>query len=489
MGLDDGAKATVLRSSSWDNLARIRYHVEETLLHNEAGAPKLIGRTLPEQLTRGATMRTTIFNMVSTMLGSGMLSLPHTFAQLGLLGGLGMMLLIPFVGEITIWFVAFAAESANQMKHGVEPVSTLPAIVELVLGRNTALLSAVSLIILNYGVAVSYCVVIKGLLPLTFQALTGLATPPSQAACLAFVSFTCLFPLSALKTTDQMRWASIVSVVLVYVFVFYIVAAGIMTLAEVPGALHKLLHPTSLVRGGVTEWLQAAPVVGFSYLCHQNVPTFYAEMRRQRSAGATSRWASKATKFRCGSRAAMVVALALYLATGLGGYAAFGTDTKPNVLLNFNPGPDAVLPDASVIGLRAAFVGTMVSTFPTISHGLRTSLHALCLPYREATAAIRWSEAAVLVLLVGLVSNAVDNLGLVFQLVGSTCGSVLMFILPASLFLFGAREEQEGAAVAAADAGVVGRVGDTVLAWLAVLFGLTVLIGSNVVTYVLTDPS
>ena len=152
-----------------------------------------------------------------------------------------------------------------------------------------------------------------------------------------------------------------------------------------------------------------------------------AEMRRQRSAGATSRWASKATKFRCGSRLASTRALSRHWTWRL---RRLRDGHQAERATEFQPGPDAVLPDASVIGLRAAFVGTMVSTFPTISHGLRTSLHALCLPHREATAAIRWSEAAVLVLLVGLVSNAVDNLGLVFQLVGSTCGSVLMFILP-----------------------------------------------------------
>ena len=51
------------------------------LLADEA-APQTIGRMLPPQfLTEGATMRSTVFNLVSTCLGSGMLALPATLAK------------------------------------------------------------------------------------------------------------------------------------------------------------------------------------------------------------------------------------------------------------------------------------------------------------------------------------------------------------------------------------------------------------------------
>ena len=464
-----------------NSLARITQHLEYVLLHDEKGvaATKLIGRTLPDHLTRGASMRTTVFNLVSTMLGSGMLTLPWVLAQLGLGGGLVVMLLVPLLGERTIGFVGMAAEQAPGDESSLR---TLPAVVERKLGKSAALLGAITLITLNFGVCVSYAVVIKGLLPDQIQAVARLAEPPSPAVSLALVSAVFLLPLSALRTMEQMRYASIASVVLVYVFVLMVCAAGAITVMREAGTPHGDVddEPTRWFRGGVHEWLRAVPIVAFSYLCHQNVPTFFAELRRQRSAERPSRWPSKAAKFGAGTRWAMVIAAALYTATAWGGYAAFGDHAQPNILLNFVPGPTQPLPDASVVGLHAAFVATMICTFPTMSHGLRTSLHSLAFPEQPETALFRWSEAAALVIIITSTAAAVDNLGLVFQLAGSTCGSLLAFILPASLRILGSpsssRVSTEGGVMAAVDAAV---------AWFAMAFGLTVLIGSNVVTFLL----
>ena len=89
---------------------------------------------------------------------------------------------------------------------------------------------------------------------------------------------------------------------------------------------------------------------------------------------------------------ALLIAGLLYTATGIGGYAAFGVDSSPDVLDNFLPGPMQPLPDAVVLALRAAFAGCMISTFPTLSYGLRTSLHALAFPGRDESALLRWTE-------------------------------------------------------------------------------------------------
>ena len=497
------ADFTYQRSS----LARITQHLEYVLLHDEKGAAatKLIGRTLPDHLTRGASMRTTVFNLVSTMLGSGMLTLPWVLGQLGLGGGLAVMLLVPLLGERTIGFVGVASEQAPG---DASSLRTLPAVVERTLGKSAALLGAITLITLNFGVCVSYAVVIKGLLPDQIQAVARLDAPPSPAASLALVSVVCLLPLSALRTMEQMRYASIASVVLVYVFVAMVCAAGAITVmheAETPrggdggdgggdiGNIGGGDEPAARwFRGGVREWLQAVPIVAFSYLCHQNVPTFFAEMRRRSSTERDSRWPSKAAKFGAGTRWAMGIAAALYTATAWGGYAAFGDRAQPNILLNFVPGKEQPLPDASVVALHAAFVATMICTFPTMSHGLRTSLHTLAFPERPETALFRWCEAALLVVAIASTAAAVDNLGLVFQLAGSTCGSLLAFILPASLRLLapprtlvGGKDGTTTSEGAASRRGALMAAADVAVAWVAMVFGLTVLIGSNVVTFLL----
>ena len=171
----------------------------------------------------------------------------------------------------------------------------------------------------------------------------------------------------------------------------------------------------------------------------------------------------------------MAVATVLYMLTAWGGYAAFGVQAQPNVLLNFKPGPHQPLSMPTIAGIRAAFVGTMVFTFPTMSHGLRTSLHTLAFEDHPETALYRWLEALGLVAAIAGVAAAVDNLGLVFQLVGSTCGTLLMFIMPASFKLFGRTEEEVDV--------TLGEVVERGFAWLAMCFGVAVLVGSNAVTF------
>ena len=492
-----------------DSLTRLALHVEEALLHNEKGAPKLIGRTLPDSLGHGASLRTTIFNLVSTMLGSGMLSLPWVLACLGMGGGLIVMVLVPLLSERTIWWCAKAAEvPPSPLDPELEQLATLPAVVERSLGKRVALLGALTMVSLNFGVSVSYCVVIKGLLPSQLHALANLLLgtdlteePLGPTASLMAVSALVLVPLTSLKTTEQMKLASIASVILVYVFVGIMCAAGVLTLMDHDKYLDD--DGTSVVhafepggsssvwfRGGLVEWLKAVPVVGFSYLCHQNVPTFYAEMfyrpnspeLRRLSPRFTrvtpeslSRWHDKPHKFLAASRVSMAVATVLYMLTAWGGYAAFGVQAQPNVLLNFKPGPHQPLSMPTIAGIRAAFVGTMVFTFPTMSHGLRTSLHTLAFEDQPETAMYRWLEALGLVAAIAGVAAAVDNLGLVFQLVGSTCGTLLMFIMPASFKLFGRTEEEVDV--------TLGEVVERGFAWLAMGFGVAVLVGSNAVTF------
>ena len=60
-----------------------------------------------------------------------------------------------------------------------------------------------------------------------------------------------------------------------------------------------------------------------------NSPVRHKGLTQTRRAARPSRWSRKAAKFAAGARAALVIAAVLYMATGVGGYAAFGTDASP----------------------------------------------------------------------------------------------------------------------------------------------------------------
>ena len=307
------------------------------------------------------------------------------------------------------------------------------------------MVTAAALIALNYGVCVSYLIVVKDLLPWELKVVLGVDV--SGTFCLAAVAVAVLVPLSAMEKMDQLRYASVASVALTYAFVALVMYAGVSTFLRLSADEAAAWWSQQLFRGGAGDWLEAVPVVCFSYLCTQNVPYLFLELRRQSSWNSPSRYVSKRVKFQSSARVAMALCTLIYCAMAAGGFAAFGQAARPDLLENFQAG-SPVLPDVLVHVLRIAFVLVMVTTFPSISFGLRGSLHTLAFRDATATAAQRWAESVLLVAAAVVLAVIVDDLGLVFQLMGSTCGALIMFILPAATYL---RCKQRAIKVATSD--------------------------------------
>lgn len=467
------------RTLSWDQM-----------LADEA-APKTIGRRIDD--TAGASFRSTVSNLVSTCLGSGMLALPAMLGRLGLGGGLTLLLMMTLVAERT---VSLLVSSADLTGH-----ASLAAVAEASLGTSGAVLTAVALIALNAGVCVSYCVVIKTLLPDVVRSLLHLASPPPVVACLAAVCVGLLWPLSSLSSMDELRWASLASIALIYAFVAAVCAAGAHVLLYAEPGLWEAWLSQPLIRGSLADWAREVPVACFSFLCHPNVLYLYDELRRQKRRASPSRYTSKRSKMMAATRVCYAACSLIYAAEAVGGYAAFGRNAQPDLLENLRPGPECPLPQVVVQALHAAFVTSMITTFPSLSFSLRGSLHALCFSAVEETRAWRLGESALIVGLVGCVAAAIDDLGLVFQLVGATCGSLLMFVLPALIFLRGrAQAEGEGRGKGAAGGGGGGgtaaaveggrgrsavlasalSISQTTVAWFVLLFGAVVFIAGTV---------
>lgn len=116
---------------------------------------------------------------------------------------------------------------------------------------------------------------IKALLPSQLHWLlraSGLlhadAAPPSAAWCLALVSAGALIPLSSLSSMEQIKYASVASVVLVYIFVLCVCAAGYLRVTSDEMAMREWTDDQHWWRGNPSDWLRAFPIVSFSFLCH-----------------------------------------------------------------------------------------------------------------------------------------------------------------------------------------------------------------------------
>ena len=393
-----------------------------------------------------------------------MIALPACLRDLGLCGGLTLLLLTPFFADHAIFLITSSADLSGH--------DTYQAMAKHALGIPGAAVTAYSLVLLNFGICCSYAVVIKELLPNVLRAVLGLSERPPSLVCLGLIGVTMLAPLTALPSMDQMKSASLICVALTLalVVVLGVVAArGPLSLlfpgeGELDGATMDASYPelTMWKLEGLGPLLKAIPIESLSYMCHMNIPFLYQELRRQAKRDTPSRYGSKREKFQIASRTSLAICTALYVVQAVSGYVAFGDATKTDILANFAIVPSAsctgacaVLPPPATLALHAAFVAVMVATFPSCSFGLRRTLFTMvCGPDAKERPAQRYISAAVITAVVCATANATSDLGVIMALVGSTTGCMLMFVLPSAIFLGSKRVAD--AEVAARDAALGG---------------------------------
>ena len=159
-----------------------------------------------------------------------------------------------------------------------------------------------------------------------------------------------------------------------------------------------------------------------------------------------------------------------YAVIGFAGYAAFGTATQDDILLNFTPKAGFNTKGMEVLFLsgKLAMVFCLVLSFPLVNFPCRICLHTLLrgslgprlpLALRRAPPAF-WFYAETLVIAGGTyaVSYFVPKMISVFGLTGAVTGSLLVYIMPCAFYLRALRiqarrrEGEKRAQAAAADA-------------------------------------
>ncbi|XP_045603572.2 uncharacterized protein [Procambarus clarkii] len=138
----------------------------------------------------------------------------------------------------------------------------------------------------------------------------------------------------------------------------------------------------------------------------------------------------KRDKFRSIFICTMTGLTMLYISFGVSGYASFGPHTMDIITLNLPHGNGTVDFAAMVkicLGVSLFFTYPMMM-FP-VTHLLDKTFGFASAPYRGNMMRM------VLVVMTGLVVNAVPNFAILMSLIGATCCTLLAFILPAAFHL------------------------------------------------------
>ncbi|KAF8410264.1 hypothetical protein HHK36_002789 [Tetracentron sinense] len=374
----------------------------------------------------GASFSGAVFNLSTTIVGAGMMALPETVKQLGLLPGLTMIVLAAWLTDSSIEkILRFGRASKAASYSGVAGDAFGCA------GRT---LLQVCIIVNNLGMLVVYMIIIGDVLSGTgsggihhtgvLEGWFGGHWWTRRSFLLLLTTLLVLVPLISFKRVDSLRYTSALSVALAVLFVA--ITAGVTFVKLINGsiAMPRLL-PEVVDQASFWKLFTTIPVLVTAYICHHNIHPIENELK-------------DSTQMKSIVRTSLALCTSVYIATSFFGFLLFGEQTLDDVLANFDA--DLGIPYGALLNdaVRVSYGIHLMLVFPIVFFSLRLNVDGLLFPYAIPIAFDSrrfFSLTATLMGLIFLGANFVPSIWDAFQFTGATATVSVGFIFPAAIAL------------------------------------------------------
>eukprot|EP00586_Coscinodiscus_wailesii_P015401 CAMPEP_0172516954 /NCGR_PEP_ID=MMETSP1066-20121228/280384_1 /TAXON_ID=671091 /ORGANISM="Coscinodiscus wailesii, Strain CCMP2513" /LENGTH=457 /DNA_ID=CAMNT_0013298667 /DNA_START=74 /DNA_END=1444 /DNA_ORIENTATION=+ len=396
----------------------------KTKISKNAKAAVLLPSRGGSEDSGGASITSSVFNLVNNVAGAGILTLAAGKAK-GT-GWIPSILLCTVLGGIsahTFMLIGKACEMTGE--------KDFKGLWSLTMGSNTTYMVDSMIAILCTACAIIY----SGILGDVFTPLLASAGLPShlnsRSSNIILLTTFVLFPLGLIKNLSALAFTSILgfcAIAYTVVFIVYrfldgsydTMSSGRFVVPSSDGA-EAIVLP-SFAKS--TMWnfdfssLVLASNLGLAYIAHYNAPTFYRELKD-----------TSAKRFNVMVSIAFVILTLLYITTMSAGYATFGDVCEGNILLNYHPGD--VL---STLG-RVATGFSILFGFPLVLCGVRESVSGVAATlYNIQLEKYHTLLVTAILAFVTAISVAVTDVSLVVGLTGAVMGSFIVYICPALVY-------------------------------------------------------
>lgn len=245
----------------------------------------------------------------------------------------------------------------------------LKAVIRSILSPRWVLATQVAIILNNIGLCVVYLIIVGDVMSgsRAEPGLLALLSPTfaNRFLSVSLVTITLVAPLCLVRRVENLRFTSLASMVLSFIFIAVTFVLLFMRISSSGGIGAVNWWPE---RGAsVAEKLKTLPVFVTAYICHYNLHPIFAEM-----AAPTERRMGVVVRY------ALWSCTAVYWLVAISAYLLFTQRTAPDVLLNYG---DAGVHGAAGRGIavlvKLAYALSLCGTFPLIQLALRQSLFDL----------------------------------------------------------------------------------------------------------------
>ncbi|GMY08335.1 amino acid transporter AVT6C-like [Fagus crenata] len=377
------------------------------------------------QADEAASISGAVFNISTTMIGAGIMSVPATIKVLGILPGFLSILAVAFFTDVTVEFLLRYTQSGKSI--------TYAGIVAESFGACGSVAVQICVMITNLGCLIIYLIMIGDVLCGSqsgetlhlgiLQQLFGIHWWNSRAYALLFIVLFIMLPLVLPKRVDSLRHTSAISILLAVLFVVISSAMAIHALWE--GKTQKLRIFPDFSKVSVFDLFTIVPVLVTGFGIQVNVHPIRAEL-------------GKPADMSLAARISLAISVAIYFAIGFFGYLLFGDSIMPDMLVNFDQNSDTKIGKILNIIVRLAYAIHLLLVFPIMNFSLRANIDELIFPNKPILASDtpRFVFLTCVLLAVAYtVAIAIPNIWYFFQFMGSTTIVCLSFIFPGAIIL------------------------------------------------------
>ena len=392
-----------------------------------------------------ASLKTCVFNLVSTIVGGGALSLPFAMACTGL--GVGMVELAA-VGVMSAYSLHLLVSCAR--RSGGE---SYVDVARRCYGDKMQVVCSALILTLTFLSTIAYLILLNQMLTPLLPA-KGLLDPKHKAHSWLVMGLCAgaIFPVTLFRSLKALRFTS-------YLAVFSIFFLAIAVAVRAPGVGKTVLGPDGFAITDVKHsaedgkaykavfamwpaegrFFLSFPILSCAFLCHFNVLPLHVELTRP------TRKRMKIVIY-----TTMLTCFFIYAVVAVLGYLAFretlldaGADGG-NIIAMF----DRVLHKDWLLDVgRCGLCATLICTIPLLTHPARDSLMELLQQtrlYRDAPAEAEWIKDTLLGrflysathLVAALVlAVAVGNVVVIWSFAGATTAILISFTLPSMFYL------------------------------------------------------
>ncbi|KAJ6841935.1 uncharacterized protein M6B38_303730 [Iris pallida] len=389
--------------------------------------PELLHAPVAGDSGTGASVSGAVFNLSTSIVGAGIMSIPATLKVLGVGPALLLIAAVAFLSDASVEFLV------RYTGHSGAPVASYAGLMGESFGRAGSAALQLCVVVTNLGALIMYLIVIG-------DVLSGNGSEGSihsgilnewfgehwwnERSVALLITLVIMMPLLLLKRVDSLRFTSAVSVLLAVVFVIISSAMALCALYQGTTQTPRLLP--NFANQSFFHLFTAIPVLVVAFTFHFNVHPIRAEL-------------SRTSDMAIAVRISLLLCSAIYASVGFFGYLLFGDSTMADILSNFDQSSTG-----SQIGpwlndvVRLSYALHLVLVFPLLNYSLRLNIDEMLFPKSRPFASDTGrfvSLTGVLMVVVYSATIAIPNIWVLFQYMGSTSAVCLSLIFPAAIVL------------------------------------------------------